>query len=307
MVKSAPILCFLLYLSLYSHAGKDTSFPSSSANKRLIFVSGANALFYAGSYITLNKAWYNDFEKEPFHFFNDNAEWNQVDKVGHVWSTYQFGRWSSRMWQWAGLTQQQAALAGAAGGMLYQGIIEIQDAYSAEWGFSWGDMGANLAGAAIFAVQELTWKDQRIQLKMGYHPFNYPPALKNRRNELFGTSVPERILKDYNSQTYWLTANVSSFLPESTIPKWLNISVGYGAGGMYGGRINVWTDDETGITYDYTHLPRIRRFYLSPDVDLTRLPVKSKLLKSVLFVVNSFRIPLPALELSNGKISGVVR
>ncbi len=37
------------------------------------------------------------------------------------------------------------------------------------------------------------------------------PDLKSRRNELFGKSFAERILKDYNSQTYWISANISSF------------------------------------------------------------------------------------------------
>src|ERR1700716_565760 len=32
--------------------------------------------------------WYKKFPKTRFHFFNDNAEWLQMDKVGHMTTAY---------------------------------------------------------------------------------------------------------------------------------------------------------------------------------------------------------------------------
>jgi hypothetical protein len=43
-------------------------------------------------------------------------------------------------------------------------------------------------------------------------------------------------------------------------------------------------------------LDRQRRWYLSFDIDLTRLPVKSKALKGLFSVVNMLKFPAPALE-----------
>ena len=43
------------------------------------------------------------------------------------------------------------------------------------------------------------------------------------------------MLKDYNAQTYWFSANLKSFFPEIKFTAWLNVAVGYGAEGMFGG------------------------------------------------------------------------
>jgi hypothetical protein len=107
-------------------------------------------------------------------------------------------------------------------------------------------------------------------------------------------------LKDYNSQTYWISANIKSFFPGTRLPQWLNIAFGYGADGMYGGRTNKWSDEETGVR-DYTSIGRVRKFYLSPDVDLTRINTRSKFVKGVFFVLNMVKVPAPALQLASGK------
>lgn len=297
----------LLSIILSAFAQDNTIVPDSVDKKRLWILAGANTIFYTGSFIALNKAWYSDYRKTKFHFFNDNPEWNQMDKAGHVWTSYQVSRLSAEMWKWTGLNRNNSAILGGVSGMVYQSIIEIQDAYSAEWGFSWGDVGANIIGAGAFVFQEIGWKAQKFQVKLSYWPAKYPAELLERRNALFGSSQVERILKDYNSQVYWISANVSSFIPESKIPGWLNIAFGYGADGMYGGRSNIWVDKE-GVPHNYSDIKRIRKFYLSPDLDLTRIHTRSKFLRSMFFVLNMVKIPAPALELkSSGGIKLMVK
>lgn len=298
MLKKVVITVCLLASLTGSFAQSDTQAVNK---KRLYIVAGANAIFWAGSYVTLNKAWYADYNKTSFHTFDDLPEWNQMDKAGHIWTTYQVSRASAELWKWTGLNNKTSAILGGASGIVYQGIIELQDAYSAEWGFSWSDVGANVIGAGLFVLQEIGWKEQRIQVKMSYWPANYSPELIARRNELFGASVSERILKDYNAQTYWLSANISSFIKNDKFPAWLNIAVGYGAGGLLGGRSNIWTDKEA-VVFDYTNIKRERKFYLSPDIDLTRIKTNSRLLRTVFFVLSAVKIPAPALELSSGNI-----
>ena len=305
MVKRTVILFCLQSFILFAVAQGDTIIPSSFNSKKLLIVAGANAVFYTGSFIALNKAWYEGYDKTDFHFFNDNPEWNQMDKAGHVWSTYHVSRLSREMWQWTGLNSRKSAILGGMSGMVYQSIIEIQDAYSKEWGFSWGDVGANVAGAGLFVLQQLTAEDQKLVVKFSYWPVKYREELISRRNQLFGSSVAERILKDYNSQTYWLSANISSLFPGTKLPPWLNVAVGYGAGGMYGGRSNTWIDKE-GIVHDYTATRRVRKFYLSPDVDLTRIRTRSKVFKKVFFVLNMLKVPAPALQVTTGKGLNVV-
>ena len=270
--------------------------------KRLWLIAGAHAALWSGSYIALNKSWYANYPRSSFHFFNDNSEWNQMDKLGHIWTSYNVGRISSEMWEWTGLPRKKSVLYGGISAIAYQSIIEIQDGFSSEWGFSWGDMAANVIGAAAFVSQELGWKDQRIQIKLSYWPYHYDADLVGRRNQLFGNSLAERVLKDYNSQTYWVSANLYSFFPNTHLPKWLNISFGYGADGMLGGTVNKWTDKQ-GNLFNRTDIPRTRRFFLSPDIDLTKIKTRSKVLKTVFFTFNILKIPAPAIELDGkGKI-----
>ena len=273
-------------------------FYSPSRKTRLWLVTGAHAAFWAGSYIALDKSWYSNYPRSSFHFFNDNSEWLQMDKLGHVWTSYNVARASAGLWSWAGLSANKSALYGGLSAIAYQSIIEIQDGFSAEWGFSWGDMTANAVGAAAFVSQQMGWKEQRIQVKLSYWPYDYPDDLIGRRNQLFGKSLAERVLKDYNSQTYWASINLHSFFRESKWPAWLNLSIGYSADGMLGGTENRWTDKQGNI-FDRTAIPRVRRFFISPDIDLTRIKTKSKLLKTIFFAFNVLKIPAPAIELNS--------
>lgn len=316
-LKKCLLISVLVFLDLFLNAqvtqpkpadsvhlsGKMPSLISSKGNfypdkKRIIIVSATNVTLWTTSFIALNKSWYANYPRSAFHFFNDNKEWNQMDKAGHLWTDYHITRLSYEMWKWTGLNKNKSVILGGIGGIAYQSIIEIQDGFSSEWGFSWGDIAANIAGAATFVVQELGWKEQRIQVKLSYWQYNYSGDLITRRNQLFGKSPNERILKDYNSQTYWGSANIRSFFPGSSVPKWLNISLGYGSDGMFGGTQNTWTD-KSGIVFNRTDIRRVRRFYLSADADLTKIQTRSGLLKTVFYVLNMVKVPAPALEVNS--------
>jgi hypothetical protein len=267
-----------------------------TANKsRLWTVAGAHAAIWAGSFVALNKAWYKEYPRESFHFFDDRREWNQMDKIGHIWTAYTLSRHSAAAWKWSGVNERHSAWLGAGSAFAFQSIVEILDGFSSQWGFSIGDMEANLMGSGGFLVQELLFKKQILQIKMSYNAYDYPPDLYSRRNQLFGKTLPEQILKDYNSQRYWFTTNIASVFPESRTPAWLNIAFGYSSDGLLGGHENVW-NDESGNHVERKDIQRVRRFYLSPDIDLTKIKTKSKLLRSVFFVLNMVKIPAPAIE-----------
>ncbi len=278
--------------------------PQATRKKRIQLLAAGNIIAYAGSMTALYQIWYRDYPQTGFHFFNDNHEWQQVDKVGHAYSAYVASRASMEMWRWAGLKRSQRIWIGGMSGAFYQTVIETLDGFSAEWGWSWGDFAANVFGSGLLVSQELAWDEQRISFKFSTTHRKYPAGeLRDRGNQLFGKSLGERVFKDYNAQTLWLSANLRSFLKGSELPGWLNIAVGYGADGMYGGEGNSWVDG-IGVAHSRPDIPRYRQFYLSPDIDLTRIKTKSKPLKVMLFVLNSFKFPAPALELSQGKLKG---
>jgi len=305
-------IIFIIYIILFSPysclAQLDSTAPLLLSKKqktnRQIFIGAVNVVGYGGSLIILSNTWYKNYPHTSFHTFNDAGEWLQVDKFGHGWTAYNTGRVSAGMWRWAGLSQKQSAIIGGLSGAVYLTVIEFLDAHSAQWGWSWGDITANIVGSGLFITQELLWKEQRIQYKFSFHHKDYgDSALNKRADDLFGESWYERMLKDYNAQTYWFSANLRSFFPGSNLPKWLNVSVGYGADGMLGGFENKWIDDDSGgVPVDRTDIPRIRQFYLAPDIDFTKIKTNKKWLRTIFFCLNAFKCPAPTLMIdSKGK------
>jgi hypothetical protein len=74
-------------------------------------------------------------------------------------------------------------------------------------------------GSGFFIGQEFLWKEQRIQYKFSFHHKDYgEPQLNQRADNLFGKSWYERMLKDYNAQTYWFSANLKSLFKQSNYP-----------------------------------------------------------------------------------------
>ena len=200
------------------------------------------------------------------------------------------------------MNQKNALLLGPGTSLVYLLSIEYLDGRSAEWGWSWADVAADFSGAILFASQELGWKQQKIQLKFSSHKNNYESTVSQRTRDLFGTGFYEPILKDYNAQTYWLSFNINSFLKSKNFPNWLNISIGYGANGMFGGYDNIVYDKNGDIIFDRRDIKRYRQVYLAPDIDLTKIKTRSKILRTVFFTLNSFKFPAPALEFSNNKV-----
>lgn len=268
-------------------------------NRKWIIGAGTT-LAYSGSFIFLNQAWYKGYPRSSFHTFNDVGEWLQMDKIGHAWTAYNTGKAGAALWRWAGVDDQTSVLLGSGSGLLYMLSIEYLDGHSAEWGWSWGDAGADLFGSILFSSQQLGWNQQKIQLKFSSHKRNYDPSLEKRANDLFGSSLPQRLLKDYNAQTYWLSFNLNSFL-KTNLPDWLNISVGYGADGMFGGYKNLSYDKTGNIVFDRRDIERYRQWYLSPDIDFTKIKTNSKIVRSILFALNALKMPAPALEFSKNK------
>lgn len=312
---------FLIYLTLLANTfchSQDTVqkqiipvLPATDAHitqtanlkSRQWLVGGASATLFGGSFVFLNKAWYQNYPRSSFHFFNDAGEWLQMDKVGHAWTAYTSSRLVYGAWKWAGLKNEKALLLSTLTSFGYLAAIEYLDGRSAGWGWSWGDIAGNTVGASLYAVQLLKWNEQRVQLKFSAHVNKYDASLKPRADELYGKSLPSLLLKDYNAQTYWFSFNLKSFLPQSNLPAWLNIAAGYGAEGMWGGIENRAYDENGVKVFDRTDIQRRRQWYLSPDIDLTKIRTKSKALRTVFFALNALKVPLPAVEYSQGKWS----
>lgn len=259
-------------------------------NKRLAIVLVGGGAVYAGSLIALNDMWYKEQGKSSFHFYNDNIHWNQVDKAGHFYTAYQLSSIGKQLFRWTNMSEKKSAIWGSVMSQALMVPIEILDGHSAEYGFSWGDILANLAGTGFFLSQELTMGKQKIKPKFSVHTTKYAAL----RPEVFGETLMEQLLKDYNGHTYWLSFDIYALSGKNEkIPKVLNLALGYGAEEMVHG---TESDNNANGYHSY------RQFYLGLDIDLSHIKTKNKLLKSLLFVADMIKLPAPALEynLNNG-------
>lgn len=281
--RSFLLFFFTVGITLYSthsHAQQD-----SVNGKRLSAVVVTTALGVPATYAGLYQLWYKNSPRQPFAFFNDNAEWKQLDKAGHFFSSFYLSYAGSQVLRWSNVKASKADLAAALTGFLIVAPVEIFDGYSAAYGASTGDLVADAAGPLFFLGQKRLWNEIRIHPKLSFHRTGYAKL----RPELLGDTFISEMVKDYNGHTHWLSFDLDKF---TRFPKWLNVAVGYGAEGM------VYARDAENTLNGFDNY---RQYYLAMDFDLTAVRSRSKFLKTLLFVANAIKLPAPTFVFSKNK------
>ncbi len=289
--------CFLLLVIISINAnGQITNDPellnpSRSFNpKRLTTVVISETALASVITIGLQYLWYKKYPKSHFHFFDDNDEWLQMDKMGHATTAYNVSAVQYNLMRWCGVNRTTSEWVGGATGLAYLLLIEIMDGFSAQWGFSKGDLAADIFGAAFFTGQQALWKEQKIQMRFSFHKSIFA---KYNPGEL-GANFPQRLIKDYNAQSYWFSVNLHSFLNKRiNFPAWMNADLGYGAEGMTGAVTNPKEVNGNPLPT----FQRNRKFFFGIDGAFTKpgtIPFPSW--------INIFRIPTPVIEFKEHKI-----
>ncbi len=258
--------------------------------KRLRKVIISESAFYLSGNAFLQYVWYKDHERAPFHFYNDNKGYLQIDKCGHAYGAYQYSRKGYDALRWAGVSHKKALWYGGPLGLILQTPIEVFDGIYEGYGFSKGDMVANAAGSALFMLQQGLLKDQTVKMKFSYAPSPY--AKINPRG--LGDSHLERFFMDYNGHTYWLSANFKQISGIKKVPAWFNVAIGYSGNGML-------SEFSNRSYYNGVYIQpveRYRQWLFSLDVDFTKIKTKRKFLKGLFSVLNAVKVPFPALEYS---------
>lgn len=281
----------LLFQPKFIAAQAVQSYEQDTLNRPSKILIPALGLAYTAGMYGLYHAWYKEYDTGRFRLFNDNSEWLQMDKLGHLTTSWYLGLAGYEAFRLANHSEKRAIWLGGCMGSIFLTGVELFDGFSEGWGFSIGDALANFLGSALFISQQLTWSTQRISLKFSYTPTSYAAL----RPELLGNSALSRVLKDYNGQRYWLSVNPASFFSNHVwIPPFLNIAVGHGADGMLGGMDNVWYSN--GELYDYSHIARYRQWYLSFDIDLTKFKTRQKWKRMLLSSFGFIKFPAPAIQ-----------
>lgn len=301
--QASKSVSFVLIFSFFLiHSGWANNFIAGNKptqiNKRGLHKAIAiESAYYAGSLAILNNVWYKDKAKVSFHFFNDNKGYLQVDKFGHAFGAYAQSYIGYHWLESIGVGRTNALIFGGTLGFILQTPIEIMDGTHEGWGFSWGDMAANALGSTLVIGNELLFKQQLIKFKFSYWESPY----SENANGYLGETSFNRLLKDYNGHTYWLSMPVNKLIKRETVPSWLNLAAGYGANGMYGEFENI-------TEYNGAPIPsteRYRQYLFSLDVDWTKIKTRSKMMKIVLNGLTFIKLPFPALELnSKGQLKG---
>jgi uncharacterized protein YfiM (DUF2279 family) len=278
---------FVLFLTVMPSQAAVLDDPGKHDRVRAIYLGYAAGITagYAGFY----HLWYKQNGFERFSFQNDNRHWQQMDKAGHLMTAFQLGEFGIQIMRWAGAGEDRAIWHGGLSGLLFLTGMEIFDGFSTGYGFSWGDQLANVAGTALVTGQELLWREQRFRIKYSFYSSSYA----GYRPELLGKNLLETLVKDYNGQTYWLSFSARSFSENIRLPDWLCISFGYSAGGMTGGYSNPSLNSAGRPIPDFN---RYRQYFLSLDVDLSRVRTESRLLQTVFSAVGFIKFPFSALE-----------
>jgi hypothetical protein len=109
------------------------------------------------------------------------------------------------------------------------------------------------------------------------------------RPNTLGENLPTKIIKDYNGQTYWFSSSPALWVTKedskTKFPKWVALSVGYGANNMLYGSED--QNNENGYQSS-------RTFYLSLDINWSQIKTKRKGLKLLFGAFDGIKIPFPA-------------
>ncbi len=250
-----------------------------------------------GAITYLKYQWYNDKERVPFHFYNDFKGWNQVDKLGHFYISYLESNVGYSLLKKFNFSEKKALYYGGFQGLILETPIEFFDAYHEGWGFSLSDMLANSFGSLFFIAQQKLFDEQLIRPKLSFSRSVYA---QNANGLLGKNNLLSEFVYDYNGYTYWFSFSPKRIFKINTIPEWINLSFGYGSNGMLG-------EFENRKTYKGETLPfykRYRQYYLSLDINLSKIKTNSRPLKKIFDVLSYLKIPLPTLEFSNRKLKG---
>lgn len=258
-----------------AQSGDDTTGVNGT---RLAIVAGTAAAGITAIHLYQQNAWWKE-HRTSFHFREDLVYASNVDKIGHLYGASLMTFLFSKSLQWANLSEGSSLVWGAAGATLFQTYVEIEDGYSAYWGFDRVDFAADLIGAWYPVLQHYVPPLQDVQLRFSYFPKDAggPSAIAGQT---------KTIIDDYEGQTFWLTLTPHAWFPEGNRwwPAFLGIAVGVAV------RDNV-SDN------------RYLAWYIAPELDFRAIiPRSTWFLRTLGEALNFLHLPMPAVRVGPGSM-----
>lgn len=235
-------------------------------------VAGATVGGFVVGHGILNDLWWKG-ERVPFHIntAQDYSYALNADKYGHATFAFMASTVYGDLMRWCGLDSTSAAWWGFGVAMTYQTYIEVRDGYSRDYGFSWGDIGANTLGAALPVAKHYVPALRAFDLQISFWP-----------SEAFRQGAYNAIIDDYTSTTHWLAMNVHDLAPRSVqqyLPPWLGVAIGHSVRNL---------DGRGGGEHVVV---------LSLDWQLHRIPNLPSWLRDIARVLHLYHLPAPAVQI----------
>jgi hypothetical protein len=276
------LLCPMMMLSmdvgptLHEHLCAETGtdnkliFDTASRQINLPLLAGLGAATVSGftiGHIALNNLWWKG-QRTDF-FVNTKQDYCyalNADKAGHATFAYITSTAYQKAIVGCGVDSGTAVWTGFGVSMAYQAYIEVRDGFSATYGFSWGDVAANVIGASLPVLHHYIPATKAASLQISFWP-----------SQAYKQGAFNTIIDDYMSTTHWVAVDIAAVWDRWPIP-WLGVAVGHSV------------DNLDGIGGGY------HRWFLAADWRLFALPGLPKWLESALQLFHVYHIPAPAIE-----------
>ncbi|MDP4219214.1 MAG: DUF2279 domain-containing protein [Bacteroidota bacterium] len=275
------LLALYFVFAEHAFAQSDTISPRVEANqsKSILLPSIAPAIVIGVALYNNYHDFWKNAEKVPFHFSNDPPYAMHNDKFGHAYYAATTADIIKLCYAEAGMERKTAAWIGFGSSLLAQTLVEIGDAFhgsTAYYGFSPGDEVADILGSSFSLMKEYIPGLSRFDYKVGFWP-----------SSAYKEGAYHTIIDDDESEFFWMSYQIYHDLPEG-FPKWLNIGIGYGVQNLL--QVQSLPDRKGTIPAS--------QVYLGLDINLKGLPIEGKAWEIIAGLLDHFRIPFPALQVS---------
>ena len=114
--------------------------------------------------------WYRKHPRSHFHFFNDNGEWLQVDKIGHATTAYNIGVIQYDLMRWCGVSNNTSITVGGLNcSGLYVDHRDFRWIFFQMGVFQWGYAGQYCGSRIICCTAKRLEPTKDFDLKWSFH------------------------------------------------------------------------------------------------------------------------------------------
>ncbi|MEM9683955.1 MAG: DUF2279 domain-containing protein [Pseudomonadota bacterium] len=139
-----------------------------------------------------------------------------ADKLGHFWTTYAGGHLFAYLYRWWDFDDETANTLGAVSSLGVQTLMEVGDAFSGGFGFSYEDALMNVAGAgAAYILGKYPSLGRKIDFRFEYAPKNVG-------------DITDDLFTDYENQRYLVALKLDGFdMFRDSYLSYLELHAGY--------------------------------------------------------------------------------